>query len=328
MYTKKGVVKPDTVVVKILEFKNDWKLKEPDGKKRNAACKALGLEWNNFSACASPSNSVNGKYNMGLDKYLLYLKAAGMEDCEDKYWDTEADPKESIPFRRRSSKSKKSDNKTTSNLPDYKAKSNKPTEPKKVTPNLPNYLDQDKPLGKSKEPQVVLFEMPGKSNKKPNKPDNSTPVKNFKSVNNPKPKTKELAKFTAPKAPAHAAPGTVRVLKSGDCIKKPNKSDVSPQFNLFMKKMNSFRTHLAVYCTALHLTADDVICVTSVINFREIRDGKAEIQLYDYIVLSEYLIKIYKTANEDAKIMFRQLADLFNDIYNTTFYFKDTKSGD
>ena len=58
--------------------------------------------------------------------------------------------------------------------------------------------------------------------------------------------------------------------------------------------------------------------------YRDIRDGKTDIKLYEYIVLSEYLMKKYRDCtNLDAKSTFKQIAAVFNDIYVQTLYFND-----
>ena len=306
-----GKARSDTVVVKIIELRNDWKAKEPDTHKRDEALKKEDLSWNKFTAWCAPSNTRDGRTNMRLDMYLKYLKAAGLEAFEDKYWDTEANPSDYIVRHNKTPKKSKPSSRAAKSVKSVKS-SNGEVKLVLNPTNLPDYPEVKKPAS---EPEVVLFEMPGKKSSA-----TPTPTKS-KGVSNP---PKATATFTAPSVKKHAAPGSVRVVKAGECIKKPDKSNVSANYNMLMKKMNSFRLHLSVYLCALHIDANNVIHDTNVTNFIDIRNGKADIQLYDYIVLSDYFLSVFHTCTDkDIRHMFMELAELFNDIYISTLYYND-----
>ena len=302
-------IKPDTVVVKILEFKRDWKLKEPDGSIRNAKCAAVGVSWKNFSACASPSNTVNGRYNMSLDRYLLYLKAAGMEDCEDKYWDASANPRDSIPSRtRNSAKSKLSHSKVKSNNTSTEILSKSSETSDCSTPDLPDYPEDSS----TKNSQVVMFDLPWKSGKV--NTTSTTSSTSSTPLNRPK-------NISSSKKPEHAAPGEVKVVKQTN----NTKPRTTAWINSIVKKMNMFRLHLSVYFCALHISVRDAEYATSISNLSDIIEGKSDIQLREYIILSEYVMNVYTNCNNAGAIaMFKQLADLFDDIYISTSYWSST----
>jgi hypothetical protein len=69
----RGRAKPGTVVVRVVELKKDWMAKEPDAKKREAACNAEGTKWKIFSAWCAPSNTVDGHANLSIDTYFKFI---------------------------------------------------------------------------------------------------------------------------------------------------------------------------------------------------------------------------------------------------------------
>jgi hypothetical protein len=119
-------------------------------------------------------------------------------------------------------------------------------------------------------------------------------------------------------------PTVVRTIKYTDDKKIDHSSSAYVTLNSLEQKMNSFRIRLPIYMCALHISTDNVIADTDITYYRDIRDGKTDIKLYEYIVLSEYLMKKYNACtNSEAKSTFKQIAAVFNDIYVQTLYFND-----
>lgn len=89
-------------------------------------------------------------------------------------------------------------------------------------------------------------------------------------------------------------------------------------------KMVSFVSHLKLYMCALGVSSDDVIAATGLTYFRDIQKKNAQLALFDYIAISKYFIQCYLTSRDsDVRDTFKQIAEMFNDIYVTTLYFND-----
>lgn len=232
--SEKGQAYSDTIVVKILDLRDDWKNKVPNIYDRDIALQHNGSNWKKFMSFCGKSHVINRRVNMSMNMYLKFIAASGLDS--DKYWDAEANPNDYISHNNRKS-------------------SDKSTKSKKS----------------------VLSETKSASTVKHNVADNFD-----------------------------------------------NKSFAQATISTFDQKMNSFRIHIPVYMCSLGICTDQVITDTNITYFRDIRDGKTDIKLFEYIVLSEYLMDKYTNCtNSDAKSTFNQIAALFNDIYVKTLYFGD-----
>lgn len=312
---QKGQAQPNTIVVKILELRADWIAKVPKVADRDEALRKVNSDWKKFQNFCGASHIINNRCNMSMDMYFKFIEAAGLD--YDTYWDSAANPNDYISKAAPSVANK--DKKST--FTDTEVKKKKPekvyvnvtksnvVEPvdKKITDIsasdlkvLPDYIPVQKetPAEPAKPtPTVVQLEKPIRS-----------------SVAN------RLSNSSKP------TPTVVRTVKY-DENKKIDHSSAYSTMNSFDQKMNSFRIHLSVYMCALHIGTDHVIADTDIHYFRDIRDGKADLKLFEYIVLSEYLMKKYNVCtNSEYKSTFRQIAALFNDIYVQTLYFNDANS--
>jgi hypothetical protein len=301
-YSNRGVARPNTVVVKILDLKRDWVKAVPDTKQREAACIREGVKWSSFTAWCAPSNSVNGRANLSIDMYFKYIQASGLDP--DKYEDKDANPNDYIVHRSYKKKS------TTSKVPTDKTTTAKVTtgSPKNTSITPESKTSSTSANTKNSNPTIVIFEKPGKSSRKQSV---SGGVGNKSAV---KGSSKISDKSTS-------TTGYIRTIKHDD-VPNRKKADNSAAYVTFNKKMKSFSTHLSIYLCTLHLSADNVIFSTSITDFRDIRDGRKELQFYDYIILSDYLVRAYENCSDiSAKKAFDQIANLFGDIYVKTLYY-------
>jgi len=320
--SKKGKARPGTVVIDVISLKKDWMAKEPNGKKREAACVAEGTKWKIFSAWCAPSNNIDGHANLSIDNYFKFIRASGLDP--DKYEVKGANPDDFIVYRHHLPKSKKSATSDGKSTPESSNPSTSSVN--SIADQLPNY-----PEPACKEPEIVIFEKPGKKSTQNSNKTASYVIDKFKPVNisnssgstYPNKQNKSNTLTPANTAPSRPTTGYVRTIKH-DEVPNRKKGFNSPAFVRFSQKMKSFSTHLSVYLCSLHLNADNVIFSTSITDFRDIRDGRKELQFYDYIILSDYLLKAYKACEDvDAQKMFDQLATLFDDIYISTLYYKN-----
>lgn len=116
-------------------------------------------------------------------------------------------------------------------------------------------------------------------------------------------------------------------MASGAKLTKVTHSDnnVELVLNDMDDKMSSFVTHLPVYMCALHITSEQLIKDTGISYFKKIRDKESNMGLYDYIVISRYLLKRYsECVVKDYSSTFSQIATMFRDIYITSIYFGDS----
>lgn len=285
----KGKALPNTIVVKILELRADWIAKVPLLATRDAALKKLGSDWKKFQNFCGPSHIIDGRCNMSMDMYFKFIEASGMD--YDAYWDSNANPDNFISHTN-DGRANKNSNATVSNT-DSVADS----KPEKVYINV----SKQKSTEESSKPKEVMPTNVVKFEK---------PVR--KSVNS------RLSNSSKP------TPTVVRTVKYTDDRKIDHSSSAYVTLNSLEQKMNSFRIRLPIYMCALHISTDNVIADTDITYYRDIRDGKANIKLYEYIVLSEYLMKKYNACtNSEAKSTFKQIAAIFNDIYVQTLYFND-----
>lgn len=293
----KGTVSKSSIVVDFMQMRADWEAKVPSRHEREFDCRIRNGSYSTFASRAQPSKLYDGCGTTKMETYIKWIEASGLDI--NKYVRDDLDPRDYIIRKTPKEVAEPSE------VP-------APTEPE-VSPNT---CTED-------EPNVVIFEKPGK---KPSQ--NTTPSPKFRSVPNIpigttiiRPADSEIPEYVPPKKT-----GYIRTVKKSEGSKRKNPT-ATTKFNKLNLKMQRFVTHLPMYLCALHLSADNVICDTSITNFREIRDGKVRIELYDYIVLSDYFVDMYSRCTcEDYKDMFDQVARCFNDIYISTLYYND--SGD
>lgn len=298
-YPNRGIARPNTVVVKILDLKRDWVKAMPDPKQREASCIREGVKWSSFTAWCAPSNTIEGRANLSIDMYFKYIQASGLDP--DKYEDKDANPNDYIvhrPYKKKSAVNKVASKPSKSISKPSKSTS---TTPESKAPSTSISI-------KSSDPTIVIFEKPGKPSKKQSVSGGTA------------------SKYTANKSSkisdkSGSTTGYIRTIKHDD-VPNRKKADNSAAYVTFNKKMKSFSTHLSIYLCTLHLSADNVIFSTSITDFRDIRDGRKELQFYDYIILSDYLVRVYENCSDiSAKKAFDQIAKLFNDIYVETLYY-------
>jgi hypothetical protein len=308
----KGTVTKSSIVIDFMQMRADWEAKVPSRHDREFDCRIHNGSYNTFASRANPSKLYNGCGTVKMDTYIKWIEASGLDI--NKYVRDDLDPRDYII---RKTPNKEFEANDTVEEPQIEFTS--------VLSDVLKYegvVDSIKP--EVDESKIVIFEKPGKkyAHKDP-KPANK--VRTESNVPMGTTKTKSAPHINIDHSTPRK-PGYVRTIKKADAPRRNNKSACA-KLNKFTLKMQNFLTHLPIYLCALHLTADDVICATSITNFRDIRDGRAPLQLYDYIVLSEYLMTTYNTTNNsDYKEMFDQVAKCFNDIYISTLYYND--SGD
>lgn len=304
----KGTVTKSSIVVDFAMMRHDWEQRVPSRHDREFDCRIHGANYNTFMTKVVASKRKNGLGTTKMGTYMNWIDASGLDI--NKYVRDDLDPRDYIIDK----------------TPKKELEANTPEEPQveptSALPDIPQYggvVDTIRP--EVDESKVVIFEKPGKKYARKH-PKPATTVKSESNV----PMGTTTTKSTPHIDIDHSTPrkpGYVRTIKKADAPRRNNKSACA-KLNKFTLKMQNFLTHLPVYLCALHLTADDVIFATSITNFRDIRDGRAPLQLYDYIVLSEYLMTTYNTTdNSDYKDMFHQVAKCFNDIYVSTLYYTD-----
>lgn len=295
----KGKAHPNTIVVKLLELRADWIAKVPLLETRDAALKKVGSDWKKFLNFCGPSHIIDGRCNMSMDMYFKFIEASGMD--YDTYWDSNANPDDYISHTNvgRANENSNATESNTDSVADGK--------PEKVYINVSKQKSTE--VSDVKPPELPKFPEP-KEVMPTNVVKFEKPVR--KSVNI------RLSNSSKP------TPTVVRTVKYTDDKKIDHSSSAYVTLNSLEQKMNSFRIRLPIYMCALHISTDNVIADTDITYYRDIRDGKADIKLYEYIVLSEYLMKKYNACtNSEAKSTFKQIAAVFNDIYVQTLYFND-----
>lgn len=305
----KGTVTKSSIVVDFVMMRYDWEQRVPSRHDREFDCRIHGANYNTFMTKVVASKRKAGLGTTKMGTYMNWIEASGLDI--NKYVRDDLDPRDYI-IDKTPKKEFEANN----------AVEEPQVEPTSALPDVPKYEGVvDTIKSEVDESKVVIFEKPGKkyAHKDP-KPANK--VKAESNVPMGTTTTKSTPHITIDHSTPRK-PGYVRTIKKADAPRRNNKSACA-KLNKFTLKMQNFLTHLPIYLCALHLTADDVICATSITNFRDIRDGRAPLQLYDYIVLSEYLMTTYNTTdNSDYKDMFHQVAKCFNDIYISTLYYTD-----
>lgn len=301
----KGKAHPNTIVVKILQLRADWIAKVPKLSDREDALKRKGSDWKKFNSFCGSAHVINDRVNMSMDKYFMFIEAAGLD--YDTYWDSEANPNDYISSTNvnRPSSADKEDDKASA--PSTVANKDKP---EKV------YINVTKP-NPTEASEVKQKELP--------KPQNTNEVSPANIVKFEKPVRQSVSSRL--NNSSKPTPTVVRTVKYDHNKKIDHSSSAYTTLNSLEQKMNSFRIRLPIYMCALHISTDNVIADTDITYYRDIRDGKADIKLFEYVVLSEYLMKKYNVCtNSEAKSTFKQIAAVFNDIYVQTLYFNDVNS--